>query len=113
MTDMLRLAQTSTQPGSGPSVLQSRKLRGLGRPRQVPTFTRFTESRRVDPRQSDSQVDLMERYPEHRFSATSAAQYDWLEQLYPPLFDKVKSKIETGQFGVIGATWGPYPLAKS
>jgi hypothetical protein len=48
----------------------------------------------------------MSRYPEHRFSATSAQQYKWLETQYPLLFDKVKGKIEDGQFGYIGATWG-------
>lgn len=29
------------------------------------------------------QVDLMERYPEHRFAASSAQQYKWLEQVGP------------------------------
>lgn len=47
----------------------------------------------------------MNRYPEHRFSATSAQQYKWLETLYPLLFDKVKEKIEQGSFGYIGSTW--------
>jgi alpha-mannosidase len=31
-----------------------------------------------------TQVDLMERYPEHRFAASSAQQYKWLEQVRPP-----------------------------
>jgi alpha-mannosidase len=38
----------------------------------------------------------MERYPEHRFSCSQAQQYKWLEQLYPPLFDKVKEKVLDG-----------------
>lgn len=29
-----------------------------------------------------TQVDLMERYPEHRFTASSAQQYKWLEQVW-------------------------------
>lgn len=40
----------------------------------------------------------MERYPEHRFSCTQAQQYKWLEQLYPLLYQRVKAKVETGQF---------------
>lgn len=47
----------------------------------------------------------MERYPEHYFSATSAQQYKWLEELYPLAFDRVKAKIDEGQFGYVGATW--------
>ncbi len=30
-----------------------------------------------------TQVDLMERYPEHRFTCSSAQQYKWLEQVNP------------------------------
>ena len=40
----------------------------------------------------------MERYPEHRFSCTQAQQYKWLEQLYPLLYQRLKAKVETGQF---------------
>jgi alpha-mannosidase len=72
-----------------------------------------------------TQVDLMERYPEHRFVASQAQQFKWLEQvhchvsshydlsahfhthvqLYPPLFDRVKAKIQSGQFHAIGGSW--------
>ncbi|KZT52183.1 glycoside hydrolase family 38 protein [Calocera cornea HHB12733] len=52
-----------------------------------------------------TQVDLMERYPEYRFVASSAQQYKWLEELYPPLFEKVKAKIKSGQFHTIGGQW--------
>ena len=40
----------------------------------------------------------MERYPEHRFSCTQAQQFKWLEQLYPLLYQRLKAKVETGQF---------------
>ncbi|QRV99556.1 glycoside hydrolase family 38 protein [Ceratobasidium sp. AG-Ba] len=52
-----------------------------------------------------TQVDLMNRYPEHHFTCSSAQQYKWLEQLYPPLFDKVKEKIKAGLFEPIGGAW--------
>lgn len=44
----------------------------------------------------------MERYPEHRFAASQAQQYKWLEELYPMLFEKVKEKVTSGQFQPIG-----------
>jgi len=66
----------------------------------------------------------MERYPEHRFVASQAQQYKWLEQVcysirppmtsanfrihlqqYPLLFDRVKAKIKSGQFHAIGGSW--------
>ncbi|KAI0640866.1 glycosyl hydrolases family 38 N-terminal domain-containing protein [Trametes meyenii] len=52
-----------------------------------------------------TQVDLMERYPEHRFTCSQAQQYKWLEQLYPPLFDRVKEKILDGKFHPVGGSW--------
>ncbi|KAG9085147.1 Glycoside hydrolase, 38 vacuolar alpha mannosidase [Ceratobasidium sp. UAMH 11750] len=47
----------------------------------------------------------MNRYPEHHFTCSSAQQYKWLEQLYPPLFEKVKEKIKAGLFEPIGGAW--------
>ncbi|KAI0742249.1 glycoside hydrolase family 38 protein [Daedaleopsis nitida] len=52
-----------------------------------------------------TQVDLMERYPEHRFTCSQAQQYKWLEQLYPPLFERVKEKIKEGKFHPVGGSW--------
>ncbi|PPR01817.1 hypothetical protein CVT24_001681 [Panaeolus cyanescens] len=52
-----------------------------------------------------TQVDLMERYPEHRFSCSSAQQYKWLEELYPPLFERVKEKVLDGRFQPVGGSW--------
>ncbi|KDQ11808.1 glycoside hydrolase family 38 protein [Botryobasidium botryosum FD-172 SS1] len=52
-----------------------------------------------------TQLDLMDRYPEHRFCASSAQQYKWLEQLYPQLFERLKAKIASGQFHIIGGSW--------
>jgi alpha-mannosidase len=47
----------------------------------------------------------MDRYPEHRFACSSAQQFKWLEQLYPPLFERVREKVISGQFYPIGGSW--------
>ncbi|KAI0032015.1 glycoside hydrolase family 38 protein [Vararia minispora EC-137] len=52
-----------------------------------------------------TQVDLMDRYPEHRFACSQAQQYKWLEQLYPPLFERVKEKVLAGKFHPVGGSW--------
>ncbi|TCD63848.1 Glycoside hydrolase, 38 vacuolar alpha mannosidase [Steccherinum ochraceum] len=52
-----------------------------------------------------TQIDLMERYPEHRFTCSQAQQFKWLEQLYPKLFDRVREKVKTGQFHLVGGSW--------
>jgi alpha-mannosidase len=52
-----------------------------------------------------TQVDLMGRYPEHRFVASSAQQYKLLKVLYPPLFEWVREKVLEGKFHPIGVSW--------
>jgi alpha-mannosidase len=47
----------------------------------------------------------MDRYPEHRFASSSAQQFKWLEQLYPPLFERVRQKVLEGKFYTIGGSW--------
>lgn len=58
----------------------------------------FSVTQQKVARSWSTQVDLFERYPEHRFSCTQAQQFKWLEELYPLLFDRVKAKIEDGVF---------------
>ncbi|SPO21157.1 probable AMS1 - alpha-mannosidase [Ustilago trichophora] len=52
-----------------------------------------------------TQIDLMDRFPEHRFTASTAQQYQWLETLYPELFKKLKGYVEDGRFQPIGGSW--------
>ncbi|KAA1114831.1 Glycoside hydrolase, 38 vacuolar alpha mannosidase [Puccinia graminis f. sp. tritici] len=52
-----------------------------------------------------TQVDLIQRYPEYRFVASTAQQYKWLEELYPQLFSKVRREVENGKFFVTGGSW--------
>ncbi|KAJ7677197.1 glycosyl hydrolases family 38 N-terminal domain-containing protein [Mycena rosella] len=52
-----------------------------------------------------TQLDLMERYPEHRFACSQAQQYKWLEQQYPPLFERLTKQVLAGKFHPIGGSW--------
>ncbi|TKA51106.1 hypothetical protein B0A53_05892 [Rhodotorula sp. CCFEE 5036] len=65
----------------------------------------FSVTRQKSARSWSTQLDLMERYPEHRFVASQAQQFKWLEQEYPQLFKKVKAKVVDGQFLPIGGMW--------
>jgi len=47
----------------------------------------------------------MDRYPEHRFTASQAAQYKWLQEYYPALYERVKVKVKEGKFQPIGGSW--------
>ncbi|KAK4688271.1 alpha-mannosidase, partial [Tremellales sp. Uapishka_1] len=65
----------------------------------------FSVTQQKSARSWSTQCDLMDRYPEHRFSATQAQQYKWLEELYPTLFQRIKTKVSEGRFQPLGATW--------
>ena len=65
----------------------------------------WAETKRKVARSWANQCDLMDRYPEHRFTCSQAQQYKWLEELYPKLFDRVKTKVKEGRFQPIGGSW--------
>ena len=65
----------------------------------------WAETKRKVARSWSNQCDLMDRYPEHRFTCSQAQQYKWLEQLYPSLYDRVKAKVKKGTFQPVGGSW--------
>ena len=54
---------------------------------------------------TSTQLGLMERYPEYVFCHSQASQYEWLEQDYPILFERVKSAVNKGQWEPVGSMW--------
>lgn len=65
----------------------------------------WAETKRKVARSWSNQCGLIERYPEHRFCASQAQQYKWLEELYPYVFDRVKTQVKNGKFHPIGGSW--------
>ncbi|GAA5913613.1 hypothetical protein JCM6882_001702 [Rhodosporidiobolus microsporus] len=65
----------------------------------------FQSTRQKTARSWSTQLDLMERYPEYKFVASQAQQFKWLEEDYPLLFQRIKAKVESGQFIPIGGMW--------
>lgn len=65
----------------------------------------FRVTQQKSARSWSTQCDLMDRYPEHRFSATQAQQFKWLEQQYPTLFTRILKKVKEGRFQPLGSTW--------
>ncbi|KAJ2747871.1 Glycoside hydrolase, 38 vacuolar alpha mannosidase [Coemansia sp. BCRC 34301] len=65
----------------------------------------YDETKRKIARSWSTQMDYMDRYPEYKFAASQAQQFEWLRVLYPSLFERVKEKVKCGQFIPIGGTW--------
>ncbi|MEI7546631.1 MAG: glycoside hydrolase family 38 C-terminal domain-containing protein, partial [Actinomycetota bacterium] len=52
-----------------------------------------------------SATRMMDDYPEYRFVCSQAAQYDWIERLYPPLFQRIRERVARGQWQPVGGMW--------
>ncbi|KAG2207470.1 hypothetical protein INT47_004218 [Mucor saturninus] len=65
----------------------------------------YDETKRKIARSWSSQLNLIERYPDYIFTGSQVQQYEWLKDLYPPLFDKIKKIEKTGQWEIIGGSW--------
>ncbi|CAI6055492.1 unnamed protein product, partial [Clonostachys chloroleuca] len=65
----------------------------------------WAETKRKVVRSWSNQCDLMDRYPEATFACSQAQQFKWLKQYYPAAYDRVKKKVDEGQFLPIGGSW--------
>jgi alpha-mannosidase len=65
----------------------------------------LAEGRRKAVRTFANQVALMERYPEHRFAASAAQHYAWVEADAPTLAAKVRKRVRDGRWIVVGGAW--------
>jgi alpha-mannosidase len=65
----------------------------------------FNETIEVFHETCETILKLMDKYPDFRYSQSSAQYYKWLEEKYPETFEKVKQKVEEGRWEIVGGTW--------
>ncbi|MCX6579983.1 MAG: glycosyl hydrolase-related protein [Candidatus Aminicenantes bacterium] len=53
----------------------------------------------------DTILKNMEEYPELRYAQSQAVTYEWMEQKYPEIFEKIKLKVKQGQWEIVGGMW--------
>jgi len=63
------------------------------------------ETRRKCARTFANQLRLMERYPEHRFACSQAAQYQWIKDEHPHLYEQIKARVAEGRWEPVGGMW--------
>ena len=63
------------------------------------------ETRRKCARTFANQLRLMERYPEHRFACSQAAQYMWIKEEHPGLYDQIRTRVAEGRWEPLGGMW--------
>ncbi|HEY3321000.1 MAG TPA: alpha-mannosidase [Planctomycetota bacterium] len=65
----------------------------------------LAETWRKCERTFSSQVAYMDAYPEHKFACSQAVQYAMMKKKNPELYERIKAKVEAGQFVPVGGTW--------
>ena len=65
----------------------------------------LAETYRKLVRTFSSQTRYMDEYPEFRFACSQAQQYAWIKERDPDLWERIRAKVETGQFVPVGGSW--------
>jgi alpha-mannosidase len=65
----------------------------------------LAESRRKAVRSFSTQVGLMDEYPEYRFACSQAVHYEWIKEQRPELWQRIREKVDGGQFVPVGGSW--------
>ena len=50
-------------------------------------------------------LQLMDEYPKYTYSQSAAAYDDWLEQKYPPEFQRIQQRVKEGRWEMLGGMW--------
>lgn len=66
---------------------------------------RVRETRQKTARSIATALALMEEYSDYRFMFNQAVLFDYLEEDYPELFERLSSKVRAGAFDIEGALW--------
>jgi alpha-mannosidase len=65
----------------------------------------LAETFRKTQRTFSTAVRYMDEYPEYRFACSQAQQYAWLKERDPDLYERIRAKVESGQFVPVGGSW--------
>ena len=63
------------------------------------------EAARKCARSLANAVTLMEEYPDFEFVCSAARHLAWVEERYPSLFERIRARVQTGQFRPAGGMW--------
>jgi alpha-mannosidase len=63
------------------------------------------EARRKCARSFSTALALMDEYPDFHFACSQPAQYEWMKESYPEIFEGIKRKVAAGQWEPVGSMW--------
>ncbi len=66
---------------------------------------RAQETERKTSRTFANNLALMDHYPEFKFTQSQAIVYHWMKENNPDIYERIKEKVQNGQWYVVGNTW--------
>jgi len=63
------------------------------------------ETKRKGCRTFSTALKMMERYPDYKFCASQPQLYQWIKDLYPAMYKKIKRRVAQGRWDPVGAMW--------
>ena len=63
------------------------------------------ESKRKVARSWSTQLALMDEYPDYVFAASQPLQYEWMKELQPDIYRRIKEMVAAGRWEAVGAMW--------
>ncbi len=66
---------------------------------------RCQETERKTSRTFANNLALMDHYPEFKFTQSQAIVYHWIKNNNPELYERIKEKVQNGQWYIVGNTW--------
>ncbi len=102
--DSIRHAQEKLEPLR--TWLQSFSIRAVGNAHiDMAWLWPWTETVEVTRNTFASVLNLMQEYPDFIFTHGSPANYAWMEEKYPSLFEQIRRRVKEGRWEIIGGMW--------
>ena len=66
---------------------------------------RMAETMALSKNTYETVIKNMAEYPELTYAQSQAVTYDWIEKQHPDLFQKIKEKVRSGRWEIVGGMW--------
>jgi alpha-mannosidase len=63
------------------------------------------ETRRKCARTFSTALALMDEFPDYVFACSQPAQYAWMKETYPSIYQGIRDKVAAGQWEPVGSMW--------
>jgi alpha-mannosidase len=105
VAEALHDLQTALDQLKGQEILKP-KVIGIGHSHiDMAWLWSLSQTREKASRTFSTVLHLMRKYPEYRYLHTSPQLYKYLKEDYPEIFERVKSKIASGEWEITGGMW--------